>query len=57
MKPNTVVMGFHENKPSENVLSETHLLKNLKFSKIGRSEVVEYFTAGDFVPKVKLFYY
>lgn len=52
MKPNTVVMGFHESHASENVLSETHLLKDLKFSKIGRSEVVEYFTARDFAPKV-----
>lgn len=52
MKPNTVVIGFHELQPSEVVLSETHLLKDLKYSKIGRTEVVEYFTANDFVPKV-----
>ncbi|KAI1721983.1 amino acid permease domain-containing protein [Ditylenchus destructor] len=51
MKPNTVVLGFHESEPSQPILSETHLLKDLKFSKIGRIEVVEYFTAGDFVPK------
>lgn len=44
MKPNTVVIGFHELHASETVLQETHLLKDLKFSKIGRSEVVEYFT-------------
>uniref|UniRef100_A0A7E4ZUJ1 Solute carrier family 12 member 9 n=1 Tax=Panagrellus redivivus TaxID=6233 RepID=A0A7E4ZUJ1_PANRE len=44
MKPNTVVIGFHELHASEAVLQETHLLKDLKFSKIGRSEVVEYFT-------------
>ncbi|KAH7696119.1 Amino acid permease family protein, partial [Aphelenchoides avenae] len=48
MKPNTVVIGFHEQQPSEVVLSETHLLKDLKYSKIGRTEVVEYFTANDF---------
>ncbi|CAD5215275.1 unnamed protein product [Bursaphelenchus xylophilus] len=50
MKPNTVVVGFHEKQPSESSLSETHLLKDLKFSKIGRAEVVEYFTATD-VPR------
>jgi len=51
MKPNSVVIGFHEQQPSEVVLSETHLLKDLKYSKIGRTEVVEYFTAQDFLPK------
>ncbi|KAE9547623.1 hypothetical protein FO519_009164 [Halicephalobus sp. NKZ332] len=51
MKPNTVVIGFHEVQASETVLQETHLLKDLKYSKIGRSEVVEYFTASDFLPK------
>ncbi|KAI1697232.1 solute carrier family 12 domain-containing protein [Ditylenchus destructor] len=54
MKPNTVVLGFHESEPSQPILSETHLLKDLKFSKIGRIEVVEYFTAGDFVPKFSI---
>ncbi|KAI6218353.1 Solute carrier family 12 member 9 [Aphelenchoides fujianensis] len=49
MKPNTVVLGFHETSSSEPVLNETHLLKNLKYSKIGRTEVVEYFSAQDFV--------
>lgn len=53
MKPNTVVIGFHELNPSEPVLQETHLLKDLRYSKIGRSEVVEYFTASNFVPKVR----
>ncbi|KAI3409896.1 hypothetical protein GPALN_006270 [Globodera pallida] len=43
MKPNTVVLGFHELESSEAALSEAHLLKDLKFSKIGRAEVVEYF--------------
>ena len=52
MKPNTVVIGFHELNPSEPVLQETHLLKDLRYSKIGRTEVVEYFTASDFVPRV-----
>uniref|UniRef100_A0A914E1C6 Solute carrier family 12 member 9 n=1 Tax=Acrobeloides nanus TaxID=290746 RepID=A0A914E1C6_9BILA len=51
MKPNTVVIGFHELNPSEPVLQETHLLKDLRYSKIGRTEVVEYFTASDFVPR------
>lgn len=51
MKPNTVVIGFKEDKPSEPVLNETHLLKDLKYSKIGRSEVVEYFTSNDFMPQ------
>jgi hypothetical protein len=54
MKPNTVVLGFHEQQPSEPVLSEAHLLKELKYSKIGRTEVVEYFTASDFFPAVPL---
>lgn len=49
MKPNTVVLGFHEQNSSEPVLNETHLLKNLKYSKIGRTEVCEYFTSQDFV--------
>jgi len=44
MKPNTVVIGFHELQAGEAVLQETHLLKDLKYSKIGRSAVVEYFT-------------
>uniref|UniRef100_A0AC34QDY7 Solute carrier family 12 member 9 n=1 Tax=Panagrolaimus sp. JU765 TaxID=591449 RepID=A0AC34QDY7_9BILA len=51
MKPNTVIIGFHEIHANETVLQETHLLKDLKYSKIGRSEVVEYFTASDFLPK------
>lgn len=51
MKPNTVVLGFHEEQSSESVLSETHLLKDLKFSKIGRSEVVDYFTAQNLIPQ------
>uniref|UniRef100_A0AC35U591 Solute carrier family 12 member 9 n=1 Tax=Rhabditophanes sp. KR3021 TaxID=114890 RepID=A0AC35U591_9BILA len=44
MKPNTVVIGYHEPIPNEFILQETHLLKELKFSKIERAEVVEYFT-------------
>lgn len=55
MKPNTVIIGFHEENSSDVILSETHLLKDLRHSKIGRSEVVEYFTYGDFVPKVIIF--
>ncbi|KAI6197106.1 hypothetical protein M3Y94_01185800 [Aphelenchoides besseyi] len=51
MKPNVVMIGFHENQSSEPILNETHLLKNLKYSKIGRSEVCEYFTREDFVPR------
>jgi potassium/chloride transporter 9 len=51
MKPNTVVIGFHEQSQAEPVLNETHLLKDLKYSKIGRSEVVEYFTSQDFMPR------
>lgn len=55
MKPNTVIMGFHELAPSDAMLSETHLLKDLKYSKIGRTEVVEYFSANDFFPTVIIF--
>jgi potassium/chloride transporter 9 len=66
MKPNTglsqqslcsyifdvlVVIGFHEQSAADPILDETHLLKDLKYSKIGRSEVVEYFTDKDFMPR------
>ncbi|KAL3090371.1 hypothetical protein niasHS_006823 [Heterodera schachtii] len=47
MKPNTVVLAFHELDSSETALTEAHLLKDLKFSKIGRAEVVEYFNTND----------
>uniref|UniRef100_A0A0N5ALN1 Solute carrier family 12 member 9 n=1 Tax=Syphacia muris TaxID=451379 RepID=A0A0N5ALN1_9BILA len=50
MKPNTVILGFHELSPPEPILAESHLLKDLKFSRIDRAEVVEYFTAADYVP-------
>lgn len=46
MKPNIVLIGFHEQQAAESTLNETHLLKDLKYSKIGRSEVVEYFTSN-----------
>lgn len=52
MKPNTVVLGFHEKVPSETTLAESCLLKDLKFSRIDRAEVVEYFTASDYMPRV-----
>uniref|UniRef100_A0A8R1HLF9 Solute carrier family 12 member 9 n=1 Tax=Caenorhabditis japonica TaxID=281687 RepID=A0A8R1HLF9_CAEJA len=51
MKPNTVVIGFHELAPSSATLQESQLLKDLRFSKIDRAAVVEYFTAGDYMPK------
>lgn len=51
MKPNTVVIGFHEKIPSGATLQESQLLKDLRYSKIDRAAVVEYFTAGDYVPK------
>lgn len=54
MKPNTVVLGFHEQTAPETVLAESHLLKDLKFSRIDRTEVVEYFTAADYMPRVLL---
>ncbi|TMS32647.1 hypothetical protein L596_000462 [Steinernema carpocapsae] len=50
MKPNTVVVGFHETQRSETTLNETKLLKDLKYSKIGRNDVVEYFTNADYIP-------
>lgn len=51
MKPNTVVLGFHEATPIDATLQESQLLKDLRYSKIDRAAVVEYFTAGDYLPK------
>lgn len=53
MKPNTIVLGFHENNPTDTVLKESQLLKDLRYSKIDRGAVVEYFTASDYMPKVR----
>ncbi|VDK82447.1 unnamed protein product [Onchocerca ochengi] len=50
MKPNTVVLGFHEKSPTEITLAESCLLKDLRFSRIDRAAVVEYFTASDYMP-------
>ncbi|KIH55284.1 hypothetical protein ANCDUO_14564, partial [Ancylostoma duodenale] len=55
MKPNTVVLGFHEATPVDATLQESQLLKDLRYSKIDRAAVVEYFTAGDYMPKVRKF--
>lgn len=52
MKPNTVVLGFHEKFPTETTLAESCLLKDLRFSRIDRAAVVEYFTASDYMPRV-----
>uniref|UniRef100_A0A158Q487 Solute carrier family 12 member 9 n=1 Tax=Dracunculus medinensis TaxID=318479 RepID=A0A158Q487_DRAME len=51
LKPNTVIVGFHEKTPSEITLAESCLLKDLRFSRIDRNEVVEYFTASDYMPR------
>ncbi|EJD75313.1 amino acid permease [Loa loa] len=51
MKPNTVVLGFHEKFPTETTLAESFLLKDLRFSRIDRAAVVEYFTASDYMPR------
>ncbi|KHN86584.1 Solute carrier family 12 member 9 [Toxocara canis] len=51
MKPNIVVISFHEKTPTETTLVETCLLKDLRFSRIDRAEVVEYFTAADYMPR------
>ncbi|KHJ96872.1 hypothetical protein OESDEN_03153 [Oesophagostomum dentatum] len=51
MKPNTVVLGFHEAIPVDVTLQESQLLKDLRYSKIDRAAVVEYFTASDYMPK------
>ncbi|CAI4226409.1 unnamed protein product [Auanema sp. JU1783] len=51
MKPNTVVLGFHEQTPASDTLQESQLLKDLRNAKIDRSSVVEYFTASDYVPR------
>uniref|UniRef100_A0A5S6Q9U5 Solute carrier family 12 member 9 n=1 Tax=Trichuris muris TaxID=70415 RepID=A0A5S6Q9U5_TRIMR len=57
MKPNTIILGFHDSAPSENMFDKGKLLRNIKFAKLERAEVVEYFTvqdlptlAGTFVP-------
>ena len=50
MKPNTVVLGFTDDTPATNTLEDSKLLKTLKFAKLDRSEVVEYFTGADFAP-------
>lgn len=54
MKPNIVVISFHEKTPTETTLVETCLLKDLRFSRIDRAEVVEYFTAADYMPRVSI---
>ncbi|OZC11248.1 amino acid permease [Onchocerca flexuosa] len=51
MKPNTVVLSFHEKSPTEITLAESCLLKDLRFSRIDRAAVVEYFTASDYMPR------
>ncbi|VDK19441.1 unnamed protein product [Anisakis simplex] len=51
MKPNMVVISYHEKTPTETTLVETCLLKDLKYSRIDRAEVVEYFTAADYMPR------
>ncbi|KAM3719167.1 Solute carrier family 12 member [Dirofilaria immitis] len=51
MKPNTVVLGFHEKSPAESTLVESCLLKDIRFSRIDRAAVVEYFTASDYMPR------
>uniref|UniRef100_A0A914XSC4 SLC12A transporter C-terminal domain-containing protein n=1 Tax=Plectus sambesii TaxID=2011161 RepID=A0A914XSC4_9BILA len=51
MKPNTIVIGFHDAARPSNTLHESRLLKDLKFAKIDRAEVVEYFTAKDYMPQ------
>uniref|UniRef100_A0A915KWR9 Solute carrier family 12 member 9 n=1 Tax=Romanomermis culicivorax TaxID=13658 RepID=A0A915KWR9_ROMCU len=49
MKPNTVIFGFRDQTPSLNTFRDNKLFskKNLKFAKLDRAEVVEYFTARD----------
>ncbi|KAF8363122.1 hypothetical protein PRIPAC_90045 [Pristionchus pacificus] len=51
MKPNTVVMGMYEERPGETTLDASKLLKDLRKCKIERAEVVEYFTATDYMPR------
>jgi hypothetical protein len=52
MKPNTVVIGFADDSTPTNTLEDSKLLKTLKFAKLDRAEVVEYFTGRDFAPQV-----
>ncbi|KFD65416.1 hypothetical protein M514_08774 [Trichuris suis] len=47
MKPNTIILGFHDSAPSENMFDKGKLLRNIKFAKLERAEVVEYFTVQD----------
>ncbi|VDP30082.1 unnamed protein product [Soboliphyme baturini] len=50
MKPNTVMLGFYDSTPHLNTFEKGKLLRNIKFAKLERAEVVEYFTAQDFDP-------
>ncbi|KAL1246026.1 Solute carrier family 12 member [Trichinella spiralis] len=47
MKPNTVILGFHDNTPSQNTFDKGRFLRSIKFAKLERAEVVEYFTGPD----------
>lgn len=56
MKPNTIILGFHDPQSSiPNTFRDSKLFaikgsasKLTKFAKLDRAEVVEYFTARDF---------
>lgn len=45
-------MGMYEERPGETTLDASKLLKDLRKCKIERAEVVEYFTATDYMPRV-----
>ncbi|KRY55351.1 Solute carrier family 12 member 9, partial [Trichinella britovi] len=47
MKPNTVILGFHDDTPSQNTFDKGRFLRSIKFAKLERAEVVEYFTGPD----------
>ncbi|KRX99318.1 Solute carrier family 12 member 9 [Trichinella pseudospiralis] len=47
MKPNTVILGFHDSTPSQNTFDKGRFLRSIKFAKLERAEVVEYFTGPD----------
>ena len=52
MKPNTVILGFSDSAAPDNTLASNRLLKSIRNARIGRDEVVEYFTGDDFLPQV-----
>lgn len=43
MKPNTVILGFHDSESAENTFERSELWKSIKFAKLERAEIQEFF--------------